>query len=360
VVPSSIAPVDGQHVFVLGADEPEELAQVGVNDFTEVKQTVDLTGVDLVGATLDTIGTMMGQYQALAGFDYSDPALVFGFDFNVPNVPSKNKVDGGFAMLDWGDIETEKETYSPNETYCKQIPEGVGSAALTGDNVPQSFPPLLPQWTLQWWMNFRTDLYPSSTGINPEVFNAYQTLVGGLRLRLSGAAGLHEWRFSLEAHGPGLFQSYISGGFGIDAPQGWKLYTLRFDQALAPPNQLEIFVDDALVTGCLGNYPFVPASPPSPWNIVYGDPKLVGQLDDIRFLSRWLSDAEIADSYAGCIANPAPVDFKWVMQIRIDKRLYAERTIASDERRRWTDFLVPVRQLTGPHEVSFRLKLELA
>ncbi len=360
VIPSVITPADGERVFVLGAEALEELAQVGVGDYTEVTQNVDLTGIDLVGATLDTIGTMMGQYQALAGFDYSDPLHVFGFNFEVPNVPAANKVAGGFALTDAGDVESAKETYSPNESYCKEIPEGVGAATLVGDNVPQAFPPLMPEFTLQWWMNFRSDLYPSSTGISPEVLNAYQTLVGGLRLRLFGAAGLHEWRFGLETHAPALSQLNLIGGFVIDAPQGWRLYTIRFDQTLAPPNQLEVFVDDALAAGCLGNFPFAPAAPPSPASIVYGDPELVGQVDDIRLISRWLSDVEIADSYAGCIANPAPVDFKWTMQIRIDGRLCAERTIASDEQRRWTDFLAPVRLLTGPHEVAFRLKLELA
>jgi hypothetical protein len=48
------------------------------------------------------------------------------------------------------------------------------------------------------------------------------------------------------------------------------------------------------------------------------------------------------------------------MSLLIDGVVYATRRVAVAERRRWIDFAAPVRLLTGPHEVAFRLALEAA
>jgi hypothetical protein len=45
------------------------------------------------------------------------------------------------------------------------------------------------------------------------------------------------------------------------------------------------------------------------------------------------------------------------MEILIDGVPFATRTIPSTERRRWTDWAVPVRRYTGAHDVAFRLAL---
>ena len=46
--PAGIAPVTGEHVFVLGEDEPGRFFDLAAGDHAEVLQEVDLSGVDLV------------------------------------------------------------------------------------------------------------------------------------------------------------------------------------------------------------------------------------------------------------------------------------------------------------------------
>jgi len=52
VQPSAVAPPGGEYVFVIGADEPGWRADLEPGDHGQVTQQVDLTGVDLVRATL--------------------------------------------------------------------------------------------------------------------------------------------------------------------------------------------------------------------------------------------------------------------------------------------------------------------
>ncbi len=359
IKPSKFTPPDRDNVFVLGAEALTELATISEGDLTELRQTVDLTGFDMLSATFDTIGTAMGQHQPKAGFD-ADPDMLLGFDFNVGSGPSKNSVAGGFDMAMDGHISVGKETYSPNENYCRIIPGGVGSARMLGDNDPQAFPATLPEWTLQWWMDFDTLSYAVSTGVSPVVFSCHTGSVGGIEIMLAGVASLHMWQVAaINTNGP-TQETRVVDGFEIDAPQGWNLYTLRFKFANPAPTQLELFQNATLVGQEITPFTIFPSAPSSPEVVEYGDNELVGSIDDMRFLSRYMTDQEILASYNGCITNPNPIDYKWMMQVLIDGRVFAEREIATNERRQWTDFYVPCRLLTGPHDVAFRLKLAAA
>ncbi len=358
--PRTITSPDGNYVFVLGAEALAELAKVTENDYSEVRQTVDLTGYDLIGATFDTVGTAMGQYQPFAGFAEDDD-LIFGFDFNVGSGQSDNMAQGGFALAMDGGIVSGKETYSPNETYCRHIPIGVGLARMLGSNTPQAFPSALPEWTFQWWMNFDSSAHPVSTGINAIIFQAKSALPnGGLAIKLAGIAGIHEWELRVEHTGSGVLENVTIDSFSFDAPQGWNLYTLRYKETNSAPEQLELFVNDALVGQASIPFTVSPAQPLAGEAIIYGDAALVGYIDDMRLLARHLTDSEIQESYLGCTVNPAPRNYKWVMQLLIDDQVYGTRVIATSEQRRWTDFYVPCRLLTGPHDVAFRLAIEAA
>ena len=46
--PAGVEPVTGEHVFVLGEDEPGRFFELSPGDHAEVVQDVDLSGVDLV------------------------------------------------------------------------------------------------------------------------------------------------------------------------------------------------------------------------------------------------------------------------------------------------------------------------
>ena len=53
IVPANAAPVSGEHLFVLGDDQPGRIFELVPGDRAEVVQAVDLTGVDLVRAHLE-------------------------------------------------------------------------------------------------------------------------------------------------------------------------------------------------------------------------------------------------------------------------------------------------------------------
>lgn len=362
IQPQVVTPADGDNVFVLGAEGLVELIDASHGDYARVSQVVDLTDYDLLTANMQTIGTIMGQYVRLASFQPEDN-LVFWFDFNVGSDPSKNLRTGpglgAFAMNMVGDIAPGVEPYSPNGTFCRNIPQGAGVAHMLGDNLPQAFPGTMNEWALQWWMNFDTSVYPASTGISPVIFKALDSS-GGLQVDLVGAAALHEWNFAITHGNGGTNQTIPILDYDMDAPEGWKMFTLRYEQALSPPNQCELFINDTRVGGCATAFTTTPviAAPSSPTDVTYGHAELVGGIDDIRLLHRTLSDLEIANNYESCTENGTPMDFAWLMQIEINDRVYATRTIRPDERRTWADFIAPVRLLSGEHDVAFVLKLE--
>ena len=169
--PKIVTPAEGENVFVLGAEGLEEEAILADGDYAEVSQRVDLTGFDMVAATMDTLGTLMGVSQQLAGFPFHQSTFLwFDFDIGAPIVPSK--VEGGFPLVADGGIEIGTETYSPNGTLCRTIPEGVGVARMLGANTPQAFPATMDDYTFQFWLNFDSSAFASSTGVNAVVFEA--------------------------------------------------------------------------------------------------------------------------------------------------------------------------------------------
>jgi hypothetical protein len=358
IIPKTVEPSDGSYVFMLGADGLEELATVSADDYVELRQIVDLTGYDLVGANMKTVGVVANSYQPLAGFDWDEADILFGFDFNVGAWPVANKISGGFDLEKVGFVEIGNESYSPNAAYCRLIDGGASEAKMLGDNDPQAFPVILTEWTYQWWMNFDSSYYLASTGISPMIFSAFSPLVGGLAVELAGVAGLHKWELFVDQHSAGLLESQQLVGFEIDAPPGWQFCTLRYKHSLAPPNQLELFIGSSLVGQATAAFTVAPGQPASPCDVVYASKELVGSIDDMRLLSRWLTDLEIQDSYNGCISNPGEIDHEWHMSILIDDVEYADRVMGETEQREWTDLYVPVRLLNGQHEVTFRLSFK--
>jgi len=341
---------------VIGAEGLGELAILTHGDFTVVKQRVELTGFDLVSATMETIGAIMGVSQPLAGFPAHNDAL-FWFDFNAGSDAVPNLVENAFPLASDGSMEVGTETYSPNAQYCRVIPEGVGLARMLGGNTPQAFPPALTDYTFQFWINFDTSVYASSTGISGQVFSASGSN-GRFIVRLNGVAASHEWFFSVE-HYDGISAEVFSiDSFLIDAPLGWKMFSIRYRAAETQPDQCELYMDDTLVGASTDTFTIDPASPEAGAEIYYGDSLLVGDYDAMRLLSVALSPSEIAASYNACIANPSEVEYQWLMEILLDGVLYAQRTIVADERRTWEDFTAPCRLITGETEVAFRLKLE--
>lgn len=360
-IPQSFIAPDGDHVFVLGADGQHEPAILGDGDFTEIKQLVDLTGWDLVAATLDTVGVVMGVEQPAPGFpDDTDNLWWFNYDIPVPH--ARDLVDGAFPLDDDGDMTHGVETYSPEGTACRVIPVGSTTASLVGANTPQFFPsPTLPQYTIQVWMFFDSDSVLGSWGWHPQIFSCADAPNGGLIFNLSGLAGAlaHSWRFSVTHYNGGAAVSTSFGSPIIDTPSfGWHLVTLTYDDSLLLADRLKLYIDDDPTPYlALGGMSVTPAAPAAGTLIGVASPGLWGSVDEMRMLSRALTPAEIATSFLATTTMPTPIDYEWAMQIIINGEVYAERVIRADERRRWSDFKAPVRSLSGVCEVGFRLGL---
>jgi len=360
---------DGQHVFVLGGDNALESAvlqggdaSVPISgDYTEITQVVDLADWDLVAATMDTIGVLMGQAQPAPGFPSDYPALWhFNYDIGLPT--ARNLVSGGFGMTDVGNIEVANESYSPVLTRCRKVPVLSSSAQLVGANTPQWFPAApLDNYTFQMWVDFDGVAHPTSWGVSPNLFSCVDGAPNGFAASLQGAfgPGAHSWMLQI-AHHYGATTGSIFPGFTWDTPNPeWTLLTVTWDRFAAPWDRLLLYINGSVVPvlpfAIAVNSP-IAAAPATP--IYCADPNLWGMLDEMRMLDVTLTPAEIAASYVACTSMPTPIDYAWRMQIIINAEVYAERVIAPDEQRRWTDFKAPVRNLSGPAEVKFRLILE--
>jgi hypothetical protein len=178
--PENITPVDGNKVFVLGEDEPQEVAVLMDGDYTEVSQVVDLTDYDFVKATMDTVGRACGVSEAVPGWA-SDSAELFRFNFDIPGSVSRNLIIpagevAGFTLDSVGAVSSGKETYSGAQTYCRDIPSGnIAPAHLAGLHSPAVATPLsvLDQYTLQVWVNFFIEEHPESTGVDWVILRFY-------------------------------------------------------------------------------------------------------------------------------------------------------------------------------------------
>lgn len=354
--PQVVQPTDGDYVFVLGAEDQDEPAILSAGDYTEVRQVVNLTGCDLISATMKTIGKLIGQIQPRSGF-VLDPDTLFAFNFDVGISAAKNLVDSAFDVDADGTVQIAQETYSPDNTYCRRVPQGVGTSKMAGVNTPQVFPATLDEYTVQWWMNWDSNVFGASTGIIPKILKAGK-LGGsgsGVEIELSPVAPLHQWRIIIRHSVGATFWTCPFNGYLLDQPLGWKMFTVRFKESL--PTQAELFVDASNVAQ--NPVPLVtPAQYQAGEEISFMSKDLVGDFDQIRFINRWLTDVEITDSYNECVTAPLAISYKWIMQVLVDDRVYAERQIQPSESRTWEDFIAPTRLLTGPHTVAFRLKLE--
>jgi hypothetical protein len=356
VVPDAPA---GSRVFVLGALEGAAPALVGPGDFAEVRQIVDLTGFDLVGATFDTVGQILSPLQGRSGWPTHDGALL-RWALDQPLGPVPSEVLDRWPLVPQGDLVPDVETYSPEQSYCRRIPVGSSAAALIGVSTPFPADPL-PAWTLEWWQDWVG--YPTisgSSGFSAVIFYLLETLTG-LRVRLQGVAGpgAHEWYFDVRVRGGGPTFSADLDPFRLDGPGGWTLFSLVVDTTLPSPDAVRLYANGVLVANGVGVPPDL-LMPPVGTPCSYGSPSLQSRIDQIRMLPRALSPAEVLESWQQCTTLPPAVALDWNMKLLIDGVLLAERTVAPAERRRWTDFLAPCRAFAGPHEVAFRLALDAA
>jgi hypothetical protein len=364
IVPTGRAAAHGDRAFVLGADAAViEPALLGVGDWTEIRQVVDLTEYDLLTATLDTIGRVLIPWvdRSVWRTGIEDELARWTLDQAPEAVP--DLVDGGpplVGALAAGDLELGAETYSPDGALCRVVPIGSTTGQLVGQNDPQIIPGTLVEYTLQAWIDFNTAAHVASAGVNATVFDMLPLIgtSGGLRVRLVGVAGpgVHEWLVELRHKNGGTTQTATFAAPVIDAAPGWGMLSIRYDFMRAAALQADVCWNDATIAPA--GISLVPPAPAALGQLIrYGSADLVGGLSAVRLVGRRLDDAELAASWAECTTAPPAVRLAWRMQILIDGVVFAEHTIAEDEDRRWTDWAIPVRRYTGTHDVAFRLAL---
>lgn len=356
----------GARAFVLGALTGARPALVGPGDYAEVKQIVDLTGFDLVGATLDATGQPLAPIQDPSGWPADDGAIIrWQLATSGGIVPSE--VAGGAPLTPAGDLAVDVETYSPEHRYCRAIPVGSVTAMLNSEIValPAGSPPSpLDQWTFEWWMTWvGWPTIPGSSGYNPRIFDFFDVIGAGagLRVYMSGLSGpgAHQWRLALaQRDGSGGASSAPFGGYIFDGPLPWTMFSVVTDRTLGFPDFQKLYVGGAFVCNIMSGPPVALGIPALGFPVRYPDASLQSKVSAARLLPRALSGPDVAQSFAQCTTLPPAVPLAWRMELLIDGVIVGARTVAAAERRRWTDFLAPCRLFEGPHEVAFRLALD--
>lgn len=353
----SFTPPDSDRVFVLGAEQDPEGAVLGSGDYTEVSQTVNLDGIDLVLATMDTIGPAMEDGEAPAQLsNLADTFLNYPMNDRPSNNGAADDSPSGVDLAGEGDLAIAGESYGFGAGFSRRIPIGSTTAWLRNVLAPDFWPSsVLGQYSIDFSLYFDSDAYPTSWGISPGFFSSDDG-VSGLSLSLVGATGpgAHQWRFQI-GHRNGGSSFSVFPSYAFDATTGWHFFTISWPGV---GNPAELYVDGALSGLSFSPFTLIPAKPVAGTPLVVATPALWGYVDNFRVGDAYHDLAAHQAAYAEILAAPTPVAFEWLMQVLVDGEVYAERVISEDERRRWTEVAAPVRRLHGNHEVAFRLQLQ--
>lgn len=374
IIPATFEPASGSYVFVLGSEDLGEEAEVAAGDFTEVRQIIDLKNYDLVGATLDTKGTLMTQAELPSRWT-DDAGEIFKFYFDEWNISDAvpNFVSGGWPLIKGArNVALAEEDFTYLGGASRAINDGmVVPTGMEGLNNPDMWLGALSAgWTFQVLMRIRGDENSDSQDREMRIFKAITPTVqdgGSIELHgvWGGSVNQYYWVVK-QLVGGSTYTSPLSGTV-IDCGSGysaeWQLWTLVHDPGLS---EFRIYIDNN----------------PTPWLIapdsgIWGAPNTATTVevaewnpltsglipldwDAMRMLNRPLTPSEIIASYDELKTPSEIINYVWLMQIIVNSKVYAERAIPADEARRWIDFRAPVRLLTGPSEVAFRLSLEEA
>lgn len=361
IVPSILSAPLGDHVFVLGAEGDHEPAVLRHGDSVIVRQRVDLTGVDMIEATLETVGVAMSVFEHL-------PAVPTGCLAHWPMdrawVHAENNVQPGPSLLATGAVAVGTETYSPVPSPCRTIPAGTLDSQLVGVNNPPLFSwGGIAEYTIRAWLNFDADAIVDSEGTTPNIFSVTESGAGyGFTLVGEGGAGPnHKWWPALVHTDGATTVVVVFEGYAITTSTGWHMLTATFNSAAGVDiERCSLYVDG--VFACFGSTIMtIPPNAPSPGAIMLvGSPELVGDIDNVLVAAVAGSAGDVNDDYLACTTPPASNAARWRMQIIVDGDVYCDRVISESEHRVWTDFRAPVRHLVGGYTVEFKLWIEEA
>lgn len=358
IIPEDIVPADGDHVFVLGQERPAEEAVVGIGDFTSVRQLVDLTDFDFVKATFDTIGQATEDIPDNLAIWPADAAEIMRFELSDIGPGVVNSIPGGLSLTDAGNILHSTEAYSGHENVCRKVDTGLLSGGnVIGVNTPEidSDPGgELTEATIQFWINlFLED--------SPIVTSAPLARIG---------TGIGGTGFGVRVvKNPGGFSflgddTLAMGNLGTlyekTMNPGWEMVTVVYDKALPlAGGRFKLYVNQNYLGHAPTPGPATDLLLPQSGNIIaFGTFLMPSELGPWRLLKKAMTHEEIGIAYQESTTGSTFKQVKWTQQILINGVVYAQRTIQATERRRWTDFIAPVRRLNGLQEIEFRLLLE--
>lgn len=360
IVPSTLAPAAGEHIFALGGDAIEAPATLTRGAYSQVRQDVDLTDWDVVAATIETRGVPAAQ------FIIPDRLLV------VPGETlalwplfedgwAGGRADGGTnepRLLPVGDVAVGVETYSTAGRACRTFPSGGATAQLSGVNTPRLWATALPTYTFECFLNFRADDYADSTGLNFDLFRCETAGGGGLRIYLAGVGASHEWLLAMDHTNGGVTVTQTCPSYGWTTSDGWHHVALVYDGMATGAAQLALYIDGLFASAAVDGIYGLAGAPVAGEVLTVGDPGLWGAISQVR-LSNVAHDAsEVAADYLTCTTAPATELARWRMSLLIGGTPYCTRVIRPTEARRLVDFRAPVRHLTGVQSVIYRLSLE--
>jgi hypothetical protein len=359
----------GARCFVLGEADPQEILTLTPGDWTEVRQVVDLTDYDLLAATLHTVGQWAGTYRRAPGWA-AHPAELWRFDGDAPVPWLANRITpagapAGFSLHPQGTVEIGREEYTGAWTCCRIIPVDLYTeGCLRGTHAPPAAAPgtALSAYTLQVILYPALAAIPYSWGWDMPVVQYLDQIGGvqdGLRLDLLGTAGpgAQSWYPYVTHFAGGVSSGTACTPWTLAPPSAWCQLSLVYDAALGGGDRLRCYCNDVLVATAAAPPVCSPLVPPATGVLEIASGASWGAWDAVRLVQAALSPAEVAASWAAA-QTPGPEQrARWLQQIRIDDAVYAERTLVPTEGRCWTDFVAPVRRLTGPHVVAFRLIL---
>lgn len=360
IVPASLAVPDGQHVFVLGVEGEHEPALLRDGDYALVRQAVDLTGVDLIEATLETVGVAMSMFEHTLPVLAGGSSAYWPMDVDWPH--AENDIQPGPSLLATGSVAAGLESYSAEGSHCRVIPPGTTDSQLVGTNTPQIFTGSIPRYTMRAWVDFDADTIVDSDGTAPNLVSITESGAGlGFTLIGEGGAGPnHKWWPALIHTNGGTTVAVVFTGYPITASTGWHMLTAVYESTAVGVARCKLYVDGVFACNGATVMTIQPAVPSAGAIIRVASPQLVGSIDAVRLMAYEQSGGMVAADYAACIAPVTRNPARWHMQIQIPPDVYCDRVIAEDEHRVWTDFRAPVRHLSGTHTVVFKLWIEEA
>jgi len=357
ISPSLVTAPDGSKVFLLGSENDRERAILSAGDYTEISQVVDLDGIDLVGATMDTIGRVLDSKLVAAQLPTVADTLL-NYPMNQPRSGALDDALGEHHLQAQGDLTFGDSSYGAGDGLCRVIPVNSTTAKLIGSNAPQILPPTgLGSYTLDFWLTFDANAHPDSAGIDPIIFDLSDGN-DGLRVWLSGAtpSPAHSWFIAITHYNGGASETRLFP-IPLTVSIPWTFVTIVFPAA---GGVADGYINGAFVAPTTAIFTIAPGQPSAGTPIQVADPDLWGEIDSVRLSSSAHLSGQISTDYNTTLAAAATKDYEWIMEILVDDQTFARRIIGESERRRWTEFLAPVRRVSGIHRVTFRLQIREA